>query len=256
MVEETKQPKKEKYSFSKLSSFHTCKYGYQLTYIEHREKAENAFAQYGSLVHSIMERYAKGIINLWDLVDVYKKEYSSAVIEQFPHSAFCNLEKLYYDQGIKFLSNFSGYDKYKIIAVEEEFELEIDDWLFTGIMDLLYEDENGRLILLDYKSKSSFKNKKERMEYSRQLYLYCLYIKQKYGRFPDELQFYMFRKEHHEPFDFVLDSFNEALSWAKTTVKQIRDCQWFFPTCDEFFGENLCNNRKHCQYKCIAKNKK
>ena len=172
MVDETKQ-KKERYSFSKLSSFHNCKWGYQLTYIDHCERCDNAFAQYGSLVHSIMERYAKGKLNLWDLVDVYKREYSG-ITEKFPHSAFCNLEDLYYKQGIQFLSNFSGYDKYKILEVESEFELEIDDWLFTGIMDLLFEDENGKLILLDYKSKSSFKNKKEKIEYARQLYLYCI----------------------------------------------------------------------------------
>lgn len=251
MVENT--PKKERFSFSKLSSFHTCKYGYQQTYIEHQERADNAFAQYGSLVHSIMERYAKKELELWELTDVYKREYKSAITEKFPYSPYCNLADLYYKQGVQFLNNFSGYGKYKILGVEEDFELEIDDWIFIGIMDLVYEDDKGRLILLDYKSKSSFKNKEEKRKYARQLYLYCLYIKQKYGKFPDELQFFMFRKDHHESFSFSLEDFEEAQKWAKDTVKEIRECKWFYPTCEEFFGENLCNNRKNCPYKCSQK---
>ena len=52
---------------------------------------------------------------------------------------------------------------------------------FNGIIDLVYEDEQGRLIVHDYKSKSSFKNKAEQKKYARQLYLYSLHIKEKYG---------------------------------------------------------------------------
>lgn len=245
-----KNIKKEKYSFSKLSTFHTCKYGYKLTYIDHIKGAENAFALYGSLVHSIMERYAKKELELWDLAKVFEKEFDTEITMPFPDSQYCkNMRDLYYKQGLDFLNTFPGYEKYKILEVETEFELPIDDWIFTGIMDLLYEDENGDLVLLDYKSKSGFKNKEEKHKYARQLYLYCLYVKQKYGKYPDKMIFWTFRKKIQIEIPFVEFDLLEALQWAKFTVKQIRECENFTPSCDEFFGNELCNHRKHCKLK-------
>lgn len=245
MAEE--QTKLERYSFSKLTAFHTCKYGYKLTYIDHLKGVENAFALYGSFVHSIMERYAKGKIDLWDLPKVYKNEFDSSIDIPFPSSKFCkDMQSLYYEQGLEFLNTFTGYDKYKILEVETNFDIQIDDWIFTGIMDLLYEDENGQLILLDYKSKSGFKNKEERAKYARQLYLYCLFIKEKYGKYPDVMKFYTFRKQNQIDIPFNEDDFIEAIGWAKYTVKQIRECTSYPASCDEFFGAELCNHRKYC----------
>ena len=101
----------------------------------------------------------------------------------------------------------------------------------------------------DYKSKSSFKNKREQAEYARQLYLYALFVKKKYGRYPDILRFMMFRKNMSIDIPFNESDLNEALSWARETVKEIRECWDFTPTCDEFFSENLCNHREYCESK-------
>ena len=43
----------DKYSFSKLNSFHGCKYGYKLTYIDKIRGSGNGFSNLGSYVHSI-----------------------------------------------------------------------------------------------------------------------------------------------------------------------------------------------------------
>ena len=169
---------------------------------------------------------------------------------EFPVSQFCkNMKELYYKQGVSFLSGFSGYDKDKILEVESEFEIKIDDWMFTGIMDLLYEDENGNLILLDYKSKSGFKNKEEKHKYARQLFLYCKYVYDKYNKFPDKLIFWTFRKQVQIEVPFTEDDYLEAWIWAKDTVKKIRNCKDFYPSCDEFYGNNLCNHRNYCKEK-------
>ncbi len=241
--------KKERYSFSKLSSFHTCKYMYKLTYIDHKKGVGNCFSSYGSEVHSLMERYAKGEIELWDLADVYEWEFDSAVPEPFPDSTFCkDMRGLYYEQGLNFLKNFAGYSDRKILEVESNFECEIDDWAFNGIIDLVYE-KDGKLVIQDYKSKSSFKNKKEQAEYARQLYLYSLHIKEKYGKYPDTLKFMLFRKDKPIEIPFKIEDLEEAVNWAKQTVKEIRECWDFSPSCDEFFGSYLCNHREHCDVK-------
>lgn len=244
------ESKKERFSFSKLSIFHTCKYAYYLTYCKHLKGSTNCFSSYGLFMHGLMERYEKGEIDLWSLVDTYEWEFDSAVPEAFPSLKFCkDLRKLYYDQGLAYLKSFSGYEKYKILEVESQFDCEIDDWVFNGVIDLVFEDENGKLVIQDYKSKSSFKSKKEQAEYARQLYLYSLHVKEKYGKYPDYLRFVMFRKGTIVDIPFDILMLNEATEWAKDTVKQIRECWTFEPSCDEFFSQNLCNHRDYCECK-------
>ncbi len=241
---------KERFSFSKLSSFHTCKYGYKLTYIDHKKGCGNCFSSYGVEVHSIMERFAKGQLDLWNLADTYEWEFDTAVPELFPSTKFCkDMRKLYYDQGLEYLNNFPGYPGKKILEVEAQFDYDIDDWVFNGVIDLVFEDEEGKLVIQDYKSKSSFKSKKEQAEYARQLYLYSLHIKEKYGRYPDLLRFMMFRKNATVDIPFETEKLNEAVDWAKDTVRQIRDCRDYSPTCDEFFSQYLCNHREYCENK-------
>ena len=180
--------------------------------------------------------------------DVYDWEFDTAVAEEFPTGFRGDMRKLYFDQGLDFLNNFSGYDGIKILEVESEFDCDIDDWTFNGIIDLAFEDCAGKLVLRDYKSKSGFKSRVEQAEYARQLYLYCIYIKEKYGKFPDALQFFMFRKNKIIEIPFNIEAYHEAMDWARRTVTEIRECWDFCPSCEPFFGNNLCNHRKTCDH--------
>lgn len=239
----------EKYSFSKLSSWWTCPLGYKMRYIEHQTGEGNAFSSYGSFVHGIMERYANGESPLGSLPSVYEWEFESAVPEKFPPNKYADLHDTYYRQGLEFLKSFSGYDSYEILGVEEKFEIQIDDWVFVGVIDLVYRDEQGRLIILDYKSKSGFKNDAELKKYLRQLYLYSIYVKQKFGQYPYMLKFLTFRKQTSVDTLFDEESACEALDWAKKTVDIIRNAIDYPATCDEFFGDYLCNHRNYCPLK-------
>lgn len=197
-----------------------------------------------------MEQYAKGEAELWDLPQMYEWQFDTAVPEKFPYNKFVNLRESYYSQGLHFLKTFEGYENITILGVEEEFAISIDDWQFNGVIDLVFQDADGRLIIRDYKSKASFKNEDEKHKYARQLYLYSLYVKEKYGRYPDELQFLMFRKQKEPvrvPFDF--ENLNEALRWAKDTVSIIRNAFDYPAQCEDFYGENLCNHREYCLLK-------
>lgn len=239
-------PDIERYSFSKLSSWWVCPYGWKLRYIDHLSGVGNAFSSYGSFVHSLMERYAKGELEIWDLPTTYEWEFDTAVPEKFPYNKFVVLRDSYYKQGLEFLQNFQGYENYRILDVEKNFDAPIDDWIFNGIIDLIFEDDNGKLIIRDYKSKASFKNATEQAEYARQLYLYSTYVKDTYGRFPDELQFLMFRKQTLITIPFDEAAYNEARTWAIETVQAIRDAFDYPPKCDAFYAANLCNHRDYC----------
>lgn len=246
---------KERYSFSKLSSWRTCPYGWKLRYIDGRSGEGNAFSSYGTFVHGIMERYANGELEIWDLPNVYEWEFESAIPQKFPKIAKLNMKDNYYKQGLSFLQEFEGYDKYEILDVERSFDIDIDDWTFNGVIDLVFRDEAGRLIIRDYKSKASFTSKKEKAEYARQLYLYSMYVKEKYGEYPAELQFLMFRKNDLVVIPFDPAGVEEAINWAREIVAEIREAFDYPPMCrfqtknDTFYADNLCNHRGYCEFK-------
>lgn len=195
-----------------------------------------------------MERYAKGELELWNLVKTYIKEFNEAVPEPFPSNKFCpNMRELYYEQGLQFLKNFSGYSNAKILGVEEQFSMQIDDFVFTGIIDLIFEDEEGNIVIQDYKSKSSFKSKKEQAEYAMQLYLYATYVIEKFHKSPEKLRFVMFRKNQVVDIPFNQSDYKKSIDWVKSTVKSIRNC-WCYPSnYSEFYCNNLCNHRDYCE---------
>ena len=159
-----------KWSYSRLNSFHTCKWMFYVTYILKHKGENNAFAEWGTFSHSIMEKYDKNELSEWELVDYYINNYNENVISDFPPNKYVILSDSYYKSGLEYLSNFEGH-KNELISAEEriDFVIEHNDKKidFVGIIDRLSKDQNG-LVIEDYKSKK-FKNKREVDEYFKQL---------------------------------------------------------------------------------------
>lgn len=238
---------RERYSFSKLSTFENCPYGYYARYIEHKPSQNNSFAEFGSYCHSIFEAYAKGEYDLDSLADIYEFGYKDAITCKWPNNRSVDLESSYYEAGKEFFAEWEGYDEsYHILGVEDEFTIQIEDFNLTGFLDLIYE-KDGLLIIRDYKSKGEIK-KAEQQHYARQLYIYSAYVKEKYGRFPDRLEFFCFRKNHVLEISFSEADYKEAIRWAINTVAKIRNEWEFNKTPSQFFCMNLCNVRGDCPY--------
>lgn len=240
----------EKYSFSKLSCFNQCKYQFFLKYIAKASKENNAFAEFGKFVHEILERYAKGELAVFELSDIYKDEFCLAISENFPYNKYTDLKEKYYIDGLNFFNSFSGLEDYEILGVEEKFKTNIDDeFLFIGIIDLILKDKAGNLIIRDWKSKNKFKSKKEMDEYAKQLYLYSIYVKEKYGKYPDKLEFGLFRSNEIQSIDFNKNDFDNANKWMIETVKEIEQCDRFEEYTDFYYCNNLCEFRNLCELK-------
>jgi len=60
------------WSFSRVNSFQKCPYCWYLEYFlsegESPPSEENAFAEIGSLIHKILEKYVKGELEMFDMV--------------------------------------------------------------------------------------------------------------------------------------------------------------------------------------------
>jgi hypothetical protein len=223
------------WSYSAVRLFETCPYAFKLKYIDGISEKPNAFAQHGSLVHSILERYFKGELYAFELADVFQQEYPKAVTEHFP---FFNMYKAFYGKTLNYLQNFDGIDG-EVVSVEEKFETKFGDYNFVGYADLVMRDDTG-LVLIDHKSHSAFKNKAERKEYFRQLYLYAECIKRKYGEYPHKLVFNMFRVPKMEAEIFAPSQSKDDVIWFQNSVKKILENKNWDCKVDEWYCNNLC----------------
>lgn len=249
------------WSYSSVNSYTTCPKMFKLTYIDGKSKINNAFAQWGSFMHSILEKYFSGELEMFQLSDLYKDQYQKNVTLEFPENAYVDLGSRYYDTGLKYLNNFEGFDRrYNVVDVEQKIDMSISERPFVGFIDLVLTDQaDGAYIIVDHKSKSNFKNNLELTHYLRQLYLYASYIKHQYGEYPKQLWFNMIRADQIIRMDFDRAAFDEAKRWFSGTIEQIYADRIFTDKIamrqsktkkafknDDFFCNNLCGVREHC----------
>lgn len=247
----------DKYSFSKLSSIHQCPYEFDLYYNKKIQGEGNSFASVGSLTHEILEKYMSGQILQFEMKDLFLENFDNyipngvkmKVSEKFSKDLTSN----YKDSCAEYLENFYGFDGYEVVGTEQEFNLLITirdkTIILNGFIDLILKDDQGEYYVVDYKSKGAFKNKEEIKKYSRQLYIYSLYIKFKYGKWPKKMWFEQFRINHQEIVCWNEEAMNETLNWVYDTVMLIQNEQFYTPNKDYFYCNNLCSYRNICDMK-------
>lgn len=234
------------WSYSRVNSFDQCPRMFYLTYLQCADRVDNAFAQWGTLVHSLLERYYREQVELWDLTSLYEKEYSKTVKERFP---FPRLEDSYYERGIEYLNNFNGQigDEEEILAVEDRYVSTLGGRPVVGVIDLIPRTKSG-LIVCDHKSRGQWKSKMERRKYLRQLNLYAVRVHEVYGEWPQELWFNKFREGilDREPFDTA--AAQEDVDWFLSSIDSIYKAKRFPAIPDRFFCNYLCSVREHCEH--------
>lgn len=247
-----------KWSFSRLESFYQCKYAWKKIYIDCEEKQQNAFAQYGSLVHKLLEEYEKGVIDIFSISDEYERRFPEEVTEDFPPNKYVDMRSSYFEKGRNYLENLDlDLDEYEVLGIEKQVDFEIAGKPFIGFIDLLLKDKEERIIILDHKSASMKWNKNntisktvaEKMKmYKRQLYLYAKAIIDNGGNVSFlEWNFFNDQKKYRIP--FVQEEYEEALNWAEETIKLIEQETEWLPNSDYWMCNNLCDCRCGCEYR-------
>ena len=249
------------YSYTQLTSVSECPFSFYLARIERDENGEklkessNAFAEYGTLIHDILDKWGKGELKAEELALEYDLRFEDEVVTQFSRMLKGKDGKSYRDQvyedGRYYLASFNGFDGMKVISSEEKFETDIDGRRFVGVIDMVLEDENtGGLVILDHKSKSLTAFKKAEKEMYRQQLLYSKYVNEKYGKYPETLAFNLFKVNgliKSKP--FTTEEYEEALEWARQMINRIEtfDVLDFMETKEsDFYCNEICGMRKYC----------
>jgi len=235
-----------RWSFSKLEAFEHCPMMFKLVYLDGHPAFGNAFSEYGTFCHGLLEEWAKGECSAIALAEEYERRYDEAVVHTFPPFPKGMADK-YYEAGLRYFESFMGFDGYDILAAEEKFVVDIGDYPVSGVVDLvLRNQETGEITVIDHKSKSAATMKKDLDIYRRQLYIYAAYVKRKYGYFPTRLSFNLFREGSFIHEDFDPAQFEATMTWVVRTIEQILfETDWkALPS--SYFCQFVCDVATEC----------
>lgn len=165
------------YSFSKLSSFNQCQFGYFQAYIKHNRGIDNCYSILGSKLHEVLEK----IYNNEETEEKIVKVLNNTLIEldfldiKFPNEKIKNA----WEGDIQHFSQ--NYKKAEgAFICEEGFLIEIIPGVWVqGYIDKIQLHEIKHISIFDFKTSSKF-DKKKLLEAGRQLVLYA-YAKEQQG---------------------------------------------------------------------------
>lgn len=246
------------WSFSRLESFYQCPLAWRRTYIDCEPKCSNAFAEYGSCIHKILEEYENGALDFFDLSDEYERRFVDEVVTDFPPNKYVDLRQSYFEKGRTYFEEINlPVDTITILGVEEKINFELGGKPFVGFIDLRYSDQDGNMVFMDHKSASLSWTKKntvakssaEKMKkYKYQQYLYTIPFIEA-GTKVDFLEWNFFNNQKIYRIPWNKDEYEEAKKWALDTIKLIEQEELWLPNPEYFLCHNLCDHRDFCEYK-------
>lgn len=238
------------WSFSKLETYHACPHAFFLSYLSGQDiiRQGNAFSDYGTFAHTLLEKWAKDELGTWQLESEWESGYRQAVTHSFP-PYMKNYSAKAYEEGRQFFSSFSGFPGLEIVSAEKLFEVNVGRHKFTGIADLVLRDElTGGLVVIDHKTKGAASMKKDYSTFIHQLYIYALHVKQDYGEYPELIGFNMIK-----PRTMIWEAFDPAklettIQWADSTIETIENDMDFNPCPDNHRCRFICDVRGACPH--------
>jgi len=207
---------------------------------------DNAFAEYGTFCHELLEAWATGEMLSFELSDAYTRLFDDMIRHSFPPFPI-GMGQRYYDAGLAYFNGFNGFgDQYRILAVEDRFVLDVHGNPFVGVVDLVMEDPQGDLVVVDHKSKSAKAMRNQKDTYTRQLYLYATAVKTKFGQYPTRLAFNLFRDGDwmEEAFDTL--KLHDTLGWVIETIQTILADKLWEARPSDYFCRFVCSSCTHC----------
>lgn len=245
------------FSYSQISAFSQCPHSFYLEYGLRMEAADNAYAQYGTLAHDLLDQYAKGEKQAFELAHAWAERHDKEVTAPYPPFPVGYRDKAF-ELGLSFFENFDGYgDEYDIVASEQRYFTDIGGCRFQGVVDLILRSKTtGRLSIRDHKSKTLASLKRDKTAV-RQLYAYARFIKEQFGEFPADIGFHLFKEGGLVvKYDFDMAAYEETMRWLEDSIALISMETDWEPCYQGHFCQHICGVRAYCEKAIAAENGK
>ena len=240
-------------SASKIHAYFQCPNSFFLKYVDQLADAEtnDSYAKYGTMLHNIYENIAnRKYETVEQPIEEYKEQYGSCGLteEQFEKYYECGLQSI--------LNKWEFLHSVEIVQAEAKFSTKPLENVpkYFGFIDLVYRNENGKLIVRDYKT--SKKYTKSQLAKNIQAYFYAEACLALYGELPlyFEFDFVRFGESTIIMIDENFMKFNRMRVegiWKQIEMG-IRTGKW-----TGFYCENFCEGRNNCPlYQERMKNKR
>lgn len=169
---------KELWSFSRVNKFLTSPYEYYLKYILKikEDRMSGIYATSGGIVHDIIERFYTHQIEYEQMLKDYENAlflFDQAELKYNVTDAEKNAKiACKYEECIKHF--FCNHKPFKQKALLEQFALTfLGGRVFQGYIDFIFQDNDGNVTILDWKTSTMYTGTKVHKE-SKQLLLYAL----------------------------------------------------------------------------------
>lgn len=248
------------YSHSRLSSFEQCRYRYKLRYLDKvPSPVEKSIETHlGSCVHDALEWLYKEVKdnNRTPEIDEIIQKYADRWKQDFKEDFIIVKKEFtsqdYFDKGVKFLLDY--YLKHQpfkdgTISMEERVWINLEEDFphkIIGYIDrLVHNKQKDEYEIHDYKTGKSIPSQRE-LDKDRQLALYSIAIKEKYGKDKPILLTWHYLSHNKQVFSRRTPEQLDKLK--KDTIKLIHEIE----TNKEWpiTKTILCN---WCEYKTICK---
>lgn len=247
------------WSYSRLSSFDDCKYGWYLKYIEGIPKSRKCFfSSYGGFIHKVLEQYLSGKLTMDGAVSYFLDNYDEAVQGTAPNEKIANN---FFNMSLDYIQTLDQFPFHEIVDTEKEVLFRIDGHKFVGFIDVLARDEGGGLHIIDHKSHRLRKRSgrkiqtsydKELDQYLRQQYLYSIPVYEEFGEYPKTISFNCYRFNQIITQDFNPEFLDRTKQWAISQIDKIRNENEWQAAPDAFRCAYLCDNADSCEF-CYKK---
>ena len=251
------------WSYSRIKSFHTCPYQWYLKYLCGERDEDQFFSSYGSFIHDLLDGVYSAFLSKEEALRLYLIGFPTRVA---PGAPSAKVFSRYFADGLRYMSAppalpISDPD------TEQTERFSVGGYPFTARIDVSGTLPDGGVGLLDHKSrilkprsgrKKPMASDAELDEYLRQLYLYSIPVRERYGEQPRRLFFNCFRglrdRDGEPTGEHIIDepfreaAFKEAETWAVNSIKTIRETEDFRPNVDFFRCKYLCGVHDRCEY--------
>ena len=245
------------YSFSSIGTYDNCPYCFKLSYIDIEDgRVDNAFGEFGLLMHDCLEKYLKKEVDAWDLPIYYEENYYNFVKTPFPPYPV-GMGERYYQDGLSFVEGFDfNVDDYEIINIEGFVK-----HAYRGIDLVIKPDavlkhkETGEISLVDFKTSRLYNNSRDTKKvngYLKQLHFYAYILWLKESIEIDKIVIWYIRNQEIREYPVDQDKILETMDWIEDTVGKIkREKEWNPNKSKEnkYFCDHICSYRAICARK-------
>ena len=267
----------EKFSYSKLSTFHTCKRAYYINYILGQRNSDNIYSILGTSVHECVEGLLQQELTREQAIEKFEQDLDFADVLGF--TFISDKTKNNFTTSIYHYLNHFEFDKNVEIEIEKPFCLEFDDYCVQGYIDLIIHNSDGTVSIVDLKTSSMYSKKSIEEDHCYQLLIYALALENE-GYIVRDVSWDMMKyaqvktkrstknvlrseldTDEFKPckiyFPLNEESKKKCLNWIEDTVKEIRSMDIFdnWECIDNsFYCQNICKQESCERFKELKRN--